>query len=64
MESLRESFNMSRNDLAKKTGLSRMTIWKYETGRIREGKPSVRRAIADGLGVTEDIIFCDKRLLK
>jgi transcriptional regulator with XRE-family HTH domain len=38
------------NDLAAVVGLSRWTLWRFETG-LRQPTPTTRRALSDALGV-------------
>lgn len=46
---VRKDLGLSQEALARKTGVSLQTIQSYELGRIREGRPAIRRRIEEAL---------------
>ena len=53
---LREAKGMTQDDLAEAAGMNRVTIAKYETGRIEPKTKSLSR-LAAALGVTTDYLI-------
>ena len=53
---LRTAANLSQEQLAEIASLNRVTIAKYETGRVEPGAQALSR-IADALGVSADILL-------
>lgn len=53
----REKRNLSQEDLAKKSGVSRVTISKLENAKIPVSKTNTLTKIADALGETVPTIF-------
>ena len=51
---------MSPEELSKISGVSRATIIGLENGKITNTKTETLRKIADGLGVTVDVLFFDE----
>lgn len=48
----REELDLTLEDLAKKLGVNRSTVYRYECGAIEKMPISILRPIADALGVT------------
>lgn len=53
---LRTAANLSQEQLAELASLNRVTIAKYETGRVEPGAQALSR-IADALGVSADVLL-------
>ncbi len=53
---LRKSRNMNQDQLAELASLNRVTIAKYETGRVEPGAQALAR-IADALEVSTDVLL-------
>lgn len=56
---IRKSSGMSQMELAKKSGVSRTTIWQIETNPDYVAKITVIAALAKALDVTVDKLLCD-----
>ena len=50
---------MSQTILAKKSGISRATIWALETGKQKSTTTDTLVNIADALGVSVDSLFSE-----
>ena len=59
IKEVREQIGMSQSELARKSGISRATIWALESGKQLDTTASTLISIADALGVTADAIFTD-----
>lgn len=57
VQQLREEVGMSREELAKKAGVSRATIWALESNTDRNTTSKTLSRIAAALGVTVDKLF-------
>lgn len=53
---LRSSVPLTQAELAEKVAVSELAIWKIETGRTTNPRPTTIRALAKALGVTTDAI--------
>lgn len=56
---IRETRGMSQSELAEKTGLTRATIWRLETGEEETTTTKTLLKIAEALGVTVAELFLD-----
>lgn len=56
IRAIRESQNLTQDQLAELASLNRVTIAKYESGRIEPGAKALAR-IADALGVSADVLL-------
>ena len=54
---IRENIGMSQTELSEKSGVTRATIWKLETGDNEVTTSKTLVAIADALGVTVGELF-------
>ena len=54
---IRESKGMTQAELCKRSGITRATIWKLETGENEVTTSSTLIKIADALGVTVGELF-------
>lgn len=52
IKEIREKRKMSQDELAEKSGVSRMTITFLETGTTKDVKLGTLKKLADGLGVS------------
>lgn len=57
---IRKSRGLSQMELAKKSGVSRATIWQIETNPDYAAKITVITALAKALDVTVDQLLCDR----
>ena len=57
IKDVRDQKGMSQTELARKSGISRVTIWALETGKQQDTTTSTLTSIADALGVSIDEIF-------
>ena len=57
----REKRHMTQEELAKKSGISRVTISLLESGRQTVSKSSTLEAIAKALGVKVSVFFSSNR---
>ena len=59
---IRESIGMTQTELSEKSGVTRATIWKLETGddEVTTSKTLVK--IADALGVTVGELFLPQQV--
>lgn len=57
LERMRRQCGLSKSDLAIKSGVSRLTIWKIETGHPQRYQARTLRKIADALGCEASDIF-------
>ena len=57
----RKKIGMTQTELAKKSKVSRATIWALETGKQTDTTTSTLTSIADALGVPVDVILTDDR---
>ena len=57
----RELKKMSQEELAEKSGISRVTISLLETGKQTIAKSNTIVQLADALGVEPQILLCPKR---
>lgn len=55
---LRENQGMTQLELAEKSGVSRATLWKLETGDFETTTTQTLGKIADALGVDVTELFC------
>lgn len=58
IKEIRESQNMTQEELAEKSGISRVTISAMENGVNRNTTSKTLLCLARALGVTIDQIFC------
>ena len=58
----REKHGMSQEELSEKSGISRVTISKLESGRMSVSKTTTLVQIADALGETVTEIFFAKEV--
>ena len=58
IKEIRESLRMTQEELAEKSGVSRVTISAMENGVERNTTSKTLLSIARALGVTIDQIFC------
>jgi transcriptional regulator with XRE-family HTH domain len=56
IRSLRKSKNLNQDQLAELANLNRVTVAKYESGKVEPGAQALNR-LADALGVTVDEIL-------
>lgn len=54
---IREARGLSQSELAEKSGITRATIWRLETGEKEETTTKTLLKIADALGVTVADLF-------
>ena len=59
IKELREAKGMSQTELSEKSGVSRATIWKLETGDSEITTTKTLASIARALGVTINDLFSD-----
>ena len=60
IKELRERLNMTQEELAEKSGISRATISLLENDAAKEVMTSTLRALANALGTTiNDLFFAD-----
>ena len=59
---IRESLGMSQAELCEKTGITRTTIWKLETGEDEVTTSRTLVRIADALGVTVGELFLPSKV--
>lgn len=62
IKEVRESMKMTQEELAKKSGVSRATIWALETGNERVTTTKTLAKLAQALGVDVEQIFFEKRV--
>ena len=58
IKEIRESLDMTQEELAEKSGISRVTISGLENGTERNTMSKTLIKIANALGVSLDQIFC------
>ena len=59
---IRESIGMSQAELCEKSGITRATIWKLETGDNEVTTSKTLLKIADALGVTVGELFLPREV--
>ena len=59
---IREELGMTQAELCEKTGLTRATIWKLETGDDEVTTSKTLMKIAEALNVTIGELFFDKEV--
>lgn len=59
IKEIRERKGMSQSELSDKSGVTRATIWKLETGENEVTTSKTLLKIADALGVTIGELFLD-----
>lgn len=59
---IRESIGMSQVELCEKSGITRATIWKLETGDNEVTTSKTLLKIADALGVTVGELFLPREV--
>lgn len=59
IKEIRESKGMTQTELSKKTGITRTTIWKLETGEEEVTTSKTLEKIADALEVPIGDLFLD-----
>lgn len=57
IKEIREARGMSQSELSERTGLTRTTIWRLETGEEETTTTKTLLKIADALGVTVGALF-------
>lgn len=57
LHNIRISRNLSQEELAEKTGVSRRSIQNYESGKMLPKKRSVYSVLAETLGVEESVLL-------
>ena len=57
LHNIRISRNLSQEELAEKTGVSRRSIQNYESGKMLPKKRSVYSVLAEPLGVEESVLL-------
>ena len=57
LHNIRISRNLSQEELAEKTGVSRRSIQNYESGKMLPKKRSVYSVLAEALGVEESVLL-------
>ena len=57
LHNIRISRNLSQEELAEKTGVSRRSIQNYESGKMLPKKRSVYSVLAKALGVEESVLL-------
>lgn len=57
----RERAGMTRSELARKSGISRVTIWALESGKQQTTTTHTLSCIADALGISLEILFSPDR---
>lgn len=57
LKELREKMGFSQEELAEKSGISRVSISNLETGTVSEAKISTLRKLASALNVSLDILL-------
>lgn len=57
IESIRKSLNMTQEELAKKSGVSRVTIGNFENGKIEVTTNQTMEKIASALGCKINDVF-------
>ena len=57
LRNIRISKNISQEELAEQTGISRRSIQNYESGRLLPKKRSVYAVLAEALGIEEDVLL-------
>ena len=56
---LRESKGLTQSELSEKSGVTRATLWRLETGEAEESTTKTLFKIADALGVDVRELFSD-----
>ena len=62
IKDIRISKDMTQEELAEKSGVSRSTIHGLEVGKITNTQTDTLRMIADALEVHMDVLFLDERV--
>lgn len=57
IKEIREACGLSQSELSEKSGVTRATIWRLETGENEETTTKTLLKIADALGVTVTDLF-------
>lgn len=57
LRNIRISKNLSQEELAEQTGISRRSIQNYESGRLLPKKRSVYTVLAEALGIAEEVLL-------
>ena len=57
LRNIRISKNISQEELAEQTGISRRSIQNYESGRLLPKKRSAYTVLAEALGIEEDVLL-------
>ena len=59
LKKIRESRNMTQDELSKASGVGRITISRIETGELENTTVGTIAKLATGLGVSESELFGD-----
>ena len=57
LRNIRTAKNLSQEELAEQTGISRRSIQNYESGRLLPKKRSAYAALAEALGIEEEVLL-------